>query len=476
MMYTFSNLLDDEVYDSTRVMFVVGNHVVFNNMVCDTLKAMSTEGTPDIDDELSKEILAEFGMDNMESSDSGAGDMSNSVNIETFFDVIGVANVNGKWYCKTEIKSLTGKQKEKLNAYIKNPSDNGILILTSTEWKEYKDYLRNRTLRMSKHSHLIQLSYPSRETLKELVAMMFEEKGLALKKDAIETFILRMGDKYDEYEDTISLISERYNDETDTSSITKNGESAENAERRVKSSMKDLEITNKQLKGYMKGIEHYILTDFVKELTKPLSSDKTNSKKVLRIMAALTEEYGAKELIYRLIKQIDECIEFRVYINIGIIPIGINYFYNDILRDIEKLYSNMKPIKGLKRVDMYTKNKSNKEEGEIKEKEKADKTNEPTDPYNKFKNMPEWKFKRKAELAAMTSLKDWIYLKVMLEEPVMDIKVDDKLLDIKCRRALYDICTRSVLNTSRIDNIVGMDNILNNNLNKIDSVRFKEET
>lgn len=469
MIYNFDSMLSAELYDNTRVMFVVGKYVSFNNMVCDTLKEMSTEDKLDIDIDIG--ILAEFGID--ESGDEG--DISNSVNFDTFLDVIGVANINGKWFCKTDIRSLTSKQKEKLTAYMKKPSDNGILVLTSTEWKEYREYLRNRILKTSRQCNLIQLSFPSRQTLKELVVMMFEEKGMKLCKEAIETFILRMGDKYDEYESVVDVIANEYRDEYG-----------------IETDM-ETEISVKQIKSYMKGIEHYILTDFVSELTKPLSSGKTGSKKILRIMSALIDEYGAKDLIYRLITYVDECIEFRTYINMGIVPIGINYFYSDILRDLEKLYMNMPAVKIVHKsgIELESKKKraddgqgngagtgnGNLGETEQKTGDTGNSENENrSDPFNKFKNMPEWKFKRKAELAASTSMRDWVYLKVMLEKPLLNIRVDDKIMELKCRRTLYDICTRSVLNASRVNNIMGLDDIIGAGLNRIESIKYKDSS
>ena len=65
-------------------------------------------------------------------------------------------------------------------------------------------------------------------------------------------------------------------------------------------------LTVKDLKVYMKGIENFIVDDFINELVKPMVSDKTNSKKVLKIMMALEDEFGAKNLVYQLLKKIDE--------------------------------------------------------------------------------------------------------------------------------------------------------------------------
>lgn len=405
MIYGFKDITTDSIYNTARVMFITGKNVTFNNYVGDTLKQLCQIDTAEIvtTKNANTGIFEEFGIEvETDEDDSDIG--VNSVDFDTFLEVINVVSINGKWFCRADYHELrSGKRKEKLEKYIKNPSDNGMLVITSMEWSEYRELLRNRVIRSSKNTHLIELSYPTKDALKEIVESLFADRGLKLGNEGKELFILKMGNRYDEYETVINSIASIATD----SGIIEKVESIEDIDECV-------ELGIKQLKEFMKGIEYYILPDFVRQLTTPLTSDKTNSKKILRVMAALIEENGAVALVRKLIKIINECIEFRVYMNKGIIPVGMNYFYKEVLRDMPESYEKM----------------------------------------------PEWKFKRKAELAVCTSLRDWIYMKLILESALVDETIGEELKTLKCKRALYDVCTRSVLTPDRINNLIGIDNIL----------------
>lgn len=398
MKYSFKEILDAEIYESTRVMFVLGKYTWFNNMVCDTLKSMciNTEN----------EFNASIGIeDEFNIKDSDANESAyNSVDFATFMEVIGVPSINGKWYCRAEFSTLNKKQKETLFKYIKEPSDNGILIITSDDWLQYKDILKNKILLFSKVSNIMQLGFPNKQILKGIVAQSFSEKGIEIESSAVDFFIMRMSSAYDKYEEQINSIIDIH-----------------------KSSV----LTSKDLKVYMKGIEKFIIDDFVSELLKPMVSDKTNSKKVLKIMMTLEDELGAKNLVYQLLKKIEEYIEFRLLINTGYIPIGINYFYKDIIKSLPD--------------------------------------------SKKYEKMNEWVFRKRAETASLTSLRDWEYMKLILNKAVENIEITDAELNIKCQKALYELATRSVLTPDRINNIIGIDNVLRKKLKELDMVVYSEE-
>lgn len=400
MKYSFKEMLNEEIYDDTRVMFVLGKYLWFNNMVCDTLKGKC------IDEEASNPIVMGLGDEFGISDDTDNNFLSNSVDFNTFMEVIGVASINGKWFCKTDLATMNKKQKETLNKYIKEPSNNGILVVVSSEWRDYKEYLKNRVLTISKYCHLIQLSFPNRQVLKAIVAQSFSMYDKEIDNGGLDFFLMRMSSAYDDYEITIENICEMHKE--------------------------DRQITAKDLKTYMKGIENFILDDYIEELLKPMSSDKTNSKKVLKIMISLEEEFGAKNLVYRLINIIDEYIDFRILINNGYIPIGVNYFFKDIIAGL--------PDK------------------------------------SKYEKMNEWVFRKKANIASMTSLRDWEYMKIILMKSIENIRLPDDILDSKCQKALYELSTRSVITPSRINNIIGLENILHVQLDELNKVVYDEES
>ena len=396
MKYGFKDILNAEIYESTQVMFILGQYPWFNNMVCDTLKSMCVQDNQDY----GTEVIEEFGLDTDDSDDSGVS----SVDFATFLEVIGVTSVNGKWFCRTDYSLLNTKQKEALNNYIRKPSENGILIIVSTDWRQFREILRNRVLNVSKNVHVMQLSWPNRSVLKCIVAQSFEEKGIQADSSAVGFFIMRMSNAYDKYESQIDSIVDMH---------------------------KGDKLTSKDLKVYMKGIENFIVDDYIKELVKPLQNANTNSKKVFKIMIALEDEFGAKNLVYQLLKKINEYIDFRILINNGYIPIGINYFYNDIIENI--------PNK------------------------------------DKYSKMNEWSFRNKANIASLTSLRDWEYMKLILSKAVENVKLPPDVMDEKCQRALYDISTRSVMTADRLNNVVGFDNVLNKQFIEMNKIIYDED-
>lgn len=397
MKYGFKDILTAEIYENTRVMIVLGNYVWFNNMVCDTLKGLCLDQENIFINAIG--IGDEFGVS--DSSDS----VSNSVDFNTFMNVIGVASINGKWYCRTDYSMLTKKQKEQLIKYAKEPSENGILVVTSDDWMQYKDLLKIRLFNFNKYSHIMQLSWPNKPILKNIVTQYFDEKGITIEPSATDFFIMKMSSAYDKYEEELENIVDIHKQQV---------------------------LTIKELKEYMKGIENYVLDDFIAEIVKPMTSDKTNSKKVLKIMIALEDELTAKDLVYKTLKKIDEFIEYRILINKGYIPIGINYFFNDV---IEKL--------------------PNKE---------------------KYEKVNEWTFRKKAEIASRTSLRDWEYMKIILTRAIENVRISDEEMNEKCQKALYELCTRSVISPSRINNIIGIENVLSKDMININKIMYDESS
>lgn len=412
MKYSFGDIFNADMYEKTLVMFVFGKHVVFNNIVCDELKRQC-----EVDDTNWMEfggaigIADEFGVD-LTSEDVG----STSINIDTFFDVVGTPSINGRWFCRTELSTLTNKQKDRLKKYMAGPSENGLLVITSTNWKDYNYYLKDRTIKLSTMVNCIELSFPRRDTLKKLVSQMVESHSLSIGDAALDFFLTRMSQAYDEYEEVINNICEVH------TNALKSGE------------VENVSISIADLKQYMKGIEHYVLDDLIYELVKPLSSDKTNNKKILRMLIAIEDSMTAKIMLYNMLKEINILINFRVLINSGIIPIKINYFYNDVMKMIN---------------DKFGEN-------------------------NEFSKYTEYTFKKKAYLASLTSLRDWEYIKIILLRALRNNKLSEEEMEIRCRQAMYEVCVRSVLTESRLDNIIGIDNILNKSLKDLDAIRLKD--
>ena len=387
MRYSFQDILNKEIYTDTRVIFLFGKYNIFINIVADEFMLTCMENNRV--ENVSNSVSSEFGFNETEEEI-----VSTSVDLSTFFEVVTVPNINGKWFCKAELDTITKKQKEHLLRYIKEPNENGVLVITSNNWLVYKEFLNNRVLGTSKVSSIMQLNFPYRNVLKDMVKQLFQDRGIKIDSDAADFFILRMNKSYDEYE---IIIDEIRNQHTEA------------------------DLSLKDIKVYMKGIERFDIDDFIREIVKPLPNSKADGKKVLKIMVALEDELGAKNLVYQLIKKVDEMIEYRLLINKGIIPIGIKYFFGDVIKQLG---------------------------GE----------------QGKYGKVNEYTFRKKADLASQTSLRDWEYIKLILTKAIEDNKISDSEMELKCQRALYEMCNRSILSASRINNILGIENILNNDI------------
>lgn len=399
MKYTFKDITDASIYDSSDVLFVVGQHNIFNNIAIDTLKELCR---PEAPAKINDDLLGDFG------EELGEVNISNVVDFDTFTKVVNLACMSGKWFCNANYSFLSKKQKDWLNNYIKSPLSNGKLSVYCTDFKDYRFLLKQKTILMSRKVNILQLGFPSREALETIVRGLFSKHGVSIETKAVELFIMRMSSSYDDYDEVVEKII------ASTVSLDMNPEN------RAKYT-----ITYEDTLSAMKGIENFILDDFLQRLLIPLSSDKTNGKnKIYKMLSALLEEFGAVQLVNKLKYKIDDYLEFRIAINAGIIPVKVRFSVP-----------------------------------EAKDR---------LDEDSKLRNISEFMFRRMATIASQTSLKDWSYMKLILD----NVNIYDKS---SYERALYSLINRSVLNKSRINNDIGVENVLNIDLINLDKQSYKEE-
>lgn len=393
MKYGFGDILNEDIYNKSRVVLITGKYNIFNNMVADTLKDMcGNKYTPNLS---LMETEDEFGVEDTEAA------TSNSVDFDSFIELADIPSITGKRFCRVELTTLNKKQIEKLNNYLKQPSRYGILVILANEYRDYKDWLKNRYLNHGQFTHLFTLNFPKREILKSIVNTIFESKGKEIDSASIDYFLMRMSTEYDKYEEVIDKIIERHT---------------------------DVKITAKDMKEYMKGIEYFDIDDFMYEIVKPLNSGKTGNKKIVRMLAALEEKYDPETLARELQKRIVELIDFRIMINTGIISINIRYIFNDVIKLLG--------------------------------------------PDNKYAKMNEWVFRKKAELASLTSLQDWVYMNIILNKALGVGFANSVEVKRACQRALYSLITRTTFSENRLNNIIGVDDILERDLTYLDRVEY----
>lgn len=301
MRYRFSDIYNANLYESSSVVFIVGQHNIFNNIVVDRFRDMCS-GEETISS--SSGFMTEFEMDD------GTLSISNSIPLESFITQVNIPSITGKWFCSVNLAGISKKQLDWINKYIKQPSQNGVLCLVGNEYKNYKAWINNKIIDKSTSVNLISLSFPNNKTLRPIVKDMFICRNTDIDDKALDLFILRMSSSYDDYGKIIDKIC---NENLPSGYLAMNRSDVPN-------------ISYDMVLESMKGIENFVLDDFLVYITEPLKSDnRLSRKKVYKVMNFLIEEYGAKKLVSILKNKVDELIEFRVAINNGYIPILVNY-------------------------------------------------------------------------------------------------------------------------------------------------------
>lgn len=401
MKFTFKDITSTEMYSTARVLFVVGQYSLFNNLAIDAIRDICK---PDEEFMNDPSIVAAL-QDEDEDTEDIMAVINNKVTLDNFMRVHGAMPMMGLWFCSVDYSFMTKKQLSWLDSYIKAPSSYGRLVVFCTEWRKYSSLLKNKIIKNSSFVHLIQLSFPSKYTLQSVISELFLEKGVRIEQRAIELFIMRMSNSYDQYGEVIDkIIAESVPNDVDGTNL--------------------YTITYEDTLNAMKGIENFVIDDFIAKLLDPLKSDKTNGKnKIYRMLGSLLEEFGARQLVNRLKNKIDDYIEFRIAINTGIIPIVVKYSVQE------------------------AKNR-------LGEKHKLSKYSDYT-------------FRKMANIASQTSLRDWMYMKMILGNV-------SKMSDSSYEKALYSLINRSVLTESRINNDIGISNIATINIDNLDRIAFNE--
>lgn len=397
MKYTFKDMYKEDLYDKSKVVFVTGQKNLFVNMVVDKLKSSCNgEVIKFNDNSLADEFKDLFGDDMT---------IQNVVDFDYFTKTAYIPSVTGKWFCNIELDSMNKKQLDWVSKYIKEPSQYALLCLTSTKYKYYMSWLKNKIVDSSVDVNLIQLSFPDRATLVTVVNQMFNERGAKIEPRAVELFITRLNQEYDEYDKAVDKVIEGCYplnylemDEDDRPII-----------------MYDMALKA------MQGIEAYGIDDFLLKLTQPLTSDKVSGRKpIYKMLHYLIDMYGAKDLVTKLKYSIDELIQFRININNGNIPVLVDY---NVAEAKEAVGDN--PIK--------------------------DRT--------------DYKFKKLAQLAAKTSIQDWVYMRLIIG----NTSIYDKN---SYEKVLYSLVTRSVLTESRLNNDIGIDNFTRYDMDYINNIKY----
>jgi hypothetical protein len=91
------------------------------------------------------------------------------------------------------------------------------------------------------------------------------------------------------------------------------------------------------MKGLMSDIQHYNIDMLISEVLKGTTSKKPTGKaKVMKLLKYLEDEYGSQTLVNKIDNELDELIQYRIWINNGDIPVGIKYSVEEVKNRIDK--------------------------------------------------------------------------------------------------------------------------------------------
>jgi len=285
MNLTFNDLYSDKIIDC-NLLVVCGKHSLFNNIAIDRIK-----------DDVRLLCEKQLGENIGRQYETQMSDMGVYIDFDKFMEVNKVPPFIGKWFCNVNYSILTAKQKKQFMEYIKINSSYGKLVIEINDFMDFRKLLNNRVIRYSKTTNLISLSFPSRKMVRKMVGLRCKENGISLADKALDLFVMRMSDNYDEYERMISIVLE--------------------------SGLVDITFNN--MKGLLKGIENYAINDFLMAILRPPRSRRSSKKKLYNMMSMMIEDIGAVKLINSLKRNIDTLIKVRGYINQGYIPGRLKY-------------------------------------------------------------------------------------------------------------------------------------------------------
>lgn len=178
---------------------------------------------------------------------------------------------------------------------------------------------------------------------------------------------------------------------------------------------RQVELDYDTLKSLLKGVQFYLLDDFILTLTLPMKSKNIQrTRKVYSMEQELIYELGHKGLVYKLRSRVDELIEMRIAINKGYIPIRVKYSTREAK---ERIGENSR----LHRLSNYS-------------------------------------FKHTAYIASQTSLKDWLFIRLLLEGTDYE-------------RIIHTIVNRYALSRDRILNNLTIKNDIDNDMLRLNLIQ-----
>ena len=215
-------------------------------------------------------------------------------------------------------------------------------------------------------------------------------------------------------EDAVKLFIMRLSDEYDTYS--------EVIESIVNKAVDNV-ISYGDMKEYTKDYQSYMMDDFINQLLVPQKGIKVYKKRKIYKMLESVADDGYWAVVRNMRYRIDDLIEMRLQINNEIVPTKVRYSITEVKESLGK--------------------------------------------DNRLYKLNKFKFRKLANVASQTSLKDWYYIKMLL----YTVKNGDEYGSL-C--ALISIIHRGALSNERILNDLKIKNIIEEELYPLNSVLYRK--
>jgi hypothetical protein len=208
----------------------------------------------------------------------------------------------GTWFFSGDLSTFSAKDKKAFESYLAKPGEFGVCVITSTDFKDFKDYI-NKFDGLAR-CVAIKLSFPRFSEVRRYVKEQFTQTGIKLSERALDEFCGKIGGKYSLISYFVDLLSAE-------------------AYRRVElGSAKQVEVTIKDIHKAIVGIGDYDMDDFMKRLAKGVPSDKARTNALYQAFGGMLVELGLSTAVRRVISRVDRAIGIRLLVNDGVIPAG----------------------------------------------------------------------------------------------------------------------------------------------------------
>lgn len=287
VVYMLGSFKEIDNINKYNVIFIYSKYAAFKNYIVDKIKY-----------EINKEVqnyIPEY------SENIG------SLSFIEYIKNVSIPFMFGKWYCNVNYSELNKSDKDKLFLYTKNISTNGILVVVLSEYKDYLSLSKLVSIKNNEKLCLYNVSFPSRNDLKKIITDL--TPGISWQSEALDNFILRIADKYNEIGIYTGKIKER----------------------NIK------QVNEKVVKEVFGGVENYVFDTLIKEILL-MPTKKTN--KVFRVYSIIKNEMSSTVILSRLSREIESIKMARMIIDDGYVPGSLPYNAVESINRVNSNYEN----------------------------------------------------------------------------------------------------------------------------------------